>query len=192
MVRVIERLTKIKEPDSLLKFIEILKKQNELSLDSLTKHFVDFVHLTFTSYKMQDYLVDVNGKDLDMPSWQVTPSWQDSLWWNANELNSYKPRIEGLAPAVVRIGKLHSLQQKTDNLAFELHKFDQMLQETNLNSLNLNDLPFLLQCRTSDVFPNNSAHIAIFTNSPETRQAATAVLESIALRAIATFPVRKL
>ena len=67
-----------------------------------------------------------------------------------------------------------------------------MLQETNLNSFNLNDLPFLLQCRISDVFPSKSGHIVIFSNSPETRQAATAALESIALRAIATFPVRKL
>lgn len=175
-----------------LEFIKILKRQNELSLGSLTKYFLDFVRLTSTSCKMQDHLVDVNGKDLDIPSWQVTPSWQDFHWWKGDNQNSYKPRIEGLAPAVIRIGKLHSLQQKSDNLAFELHKFEQMLQATNLNSPKLNDLPFLLQCRISDVFPNKSGHIVIFSNSPETRQAAIAALESIALRAIATFPARKL
>jgi S-DNA-T family DNA segregation ATPase FtsK/SpoIIIE len=178
-----------------VEFKKLLEMRIEQTLSELGRILSDFITVMPFSYKIQDHLAQLDiEEDILTPSWQVTPSWQDLRWWETNKPNSYEPRIEGLAPVSIRSGTIRCLQKQGSDFLFNFSEYDQSLQnsEISLSNINLRDLPFLLQCRSTDVFPNKSGHIAIFTNSPETRQAATAALESIALRAIATFPVRKL
>jgi DNA segregation ATPase FtsK/SpoIIIE, S-DNA-T family len=151
------------------------------------------------SHLLLDRIVTiVNGErqSLDTPSRQISTSWEDERWSEDNVANKYVPRIEGLAPMLVRTGTLRVIKGQQSKFEFDLAKQSQsepihkLLIRKEID-LSLDELPLLLQCRSAKS-EKSPGHIAIFTNSPETRQAATAALESIALRAIATFPVRKL
>ncbi len=168
-------------------------------LPNLADTLVDSSGLIAAAHLMLDRLVTVidgERKFLDTPSRQITGSWDDKRWWEEDADNKYSPRTEGLAPMLVRAGKL--LEVRSQHSKFPLGIADwgrkpdiqELFTEKSIN-LKLDDLPLLLKCRTFKL-GEDSGNIAIFTNSPETRQAAIAALESIALRAIATFPARKL
>ena len=189
----------------ILEFIGTLMKQGGKFLQDFYQDVSVSAKKMSISYKIQDHVMRIvfpeqKFEDLEISSRQITPSWQDERWWDESAVNSYKPRTEGLAPMVIRSGTLHQI--KTQNSKSTLDLSELSLSESGNAILlkpllkdcytSLDDIPLLLQCRSSSQLSNKSGHIAIFTNSPETRQAATAALESIALRAIATFPVRKL
>jgi len=93
-------------------------------------------------------------------------------YWTATSFNEppYLPLIEGLAPSVIRVGEF-VLRQAQNSKA-----------------------PALLPIRSLKTGINDRlpGHIVIFSDSADSRQAAVRALESIALRAICTFPVRKL
>ncbi|MEE3716247.1 FtsK/SpoIIIE domain-containing protein [Tumidithrix elongata RA019] len=188
-----------------LEFLKTLAKQEGESLEDFYQAIGLSTNKISISHKLQDHVIRIvlpeqKLEELDTTSRQITPSWQDKRWWDEGILNSYKPRIEGLGPMVIRAGTLHQI--KTQKSKFTLDLIELNLSEPRsgilLKSLlqdcytSLDDIPLLLQCRSSNQFSNKFGHIAIFTNSAETRQAATVALESIALRAIATFPARKL
>lgn len=180
-----------------MKFVED-KVKNVLSHDLLDA-FINSSRYISASHLLLDHVITVAGGErqvLDTPSRQVTASWEDERWWKDNISNKYSPRTEGLAPMLIRTGTLCAIQGQEGGCFFDLGKWGKAeaiheLFTDNSVEIRLDDLPLLIQCLASKE-PKNSGHIAIFTNSPETRQAATAALESIALRAIATFPVRKL
>lgn len=156
-----------------------------------------------TAIKVDDeiQLVDANSR-------QITASWQDERWWEEDIASNYIPRTVGLAPLIIRSGTVCEIKISNSKFTLQFSDFEALFykafpatteievyqsiaQRYELDSANfrINDIPLLLQCRQ---LSNKPGHIAIFTNSTETRQAATAALESIALRAIATFPARKL
>ena len=136
-----------------LEFMKVLEMQASQSLDNFAKYLTEFMRVMSISYRMQDRLI-INGtedKNITTPSWQVTPSWQNLRWWETNEPNSYIPRAEGLAAGVIRTGMVRYLQKQGSTFLFDCGgEFDQMLQETGLFDINLRDLPFLLQCRSSN------------------------------------------
>lgn len=180
-----------------MKFVED-KVKNVLSHDLLDA-FINSSRYISASHLLLDHVITVADGErqvLDTPSRQVTVSWKDERWWKDNISNKYSPRTQGLAPMLVRTGTLCEIQGQEGGCFFDLGKWGKAeaiheLFTDNSVEIRLDNLPLLIQCLTSKE-AKNSGHIAIFTNSPETRQAATAALESIALRAIATFPVRKL
>ena len=93
-------------------------------------------------------------------------------YWTATSSGEppYLPLIEGLAPSVIRVGE------------FVLH------QAQNSKA------PALLPIRSLKTGSNDRlpGHIVIFSDDADSRQSAVRDLEAIALRAICTFPVRKL
>jgi S-DNA-T family DNA segregation ATPase FtsK/SpoIIIE len=168
-------------------------------LDELVDALVDSSRLISGSHLLLDRLlviVDGEKKLLTTPSRQVSRSWDDERWWEDDISNKYIPRTEGLAPILLRSGTLREIRSIHSGFSLPLdvwakkESVQQLFVENSIN-INLAELPLLLQSRTFKQ-GEDSGHIAIFTNSPETRQAATAALESIALRAMATFPARKL
>ncbi|ELS33821.1 MULTISPECIES: FtsK/SpoIIIE domain-containing protein [Pseudanabaena] len=180
-----------------LAFIKITEKVvNETLTDNFTNNIVETSQLLSSTHLLLDRLVTVvDGeiKPLETSSRQITVGWNDERWWNLNMKNAYTSRTEGLAPFLVRMGKLCEIVDKKSKFSVDLSNTDlvENLFEDKSIAITLDQLPLLLQYRTFKQ-GQDSGHIAIFTNSPETRQAATAALESIALRAIATFPARKL
>ncbi|AMW29886.1 FtsK/SpoIIIE domain-containing protein [Arthrospira platensis] len=101
----------------------------------------------------------------------LSASWNDPRWTPSENSDSYKPQNGGLAPGVLRIGEF---------------LLDQVQPPARV--------PALIPIRDfSNHLPNfKPGHIAIFSSDAESRQAALAGLESIALRVVSTFPVRKL
>jgi DNA segregation ATPase FtsK/SpoIIIE, S-DNA-T family len=98
--------------------------------------------------------------------------WSDSRWKPSMENpESYYPQTTGLAPGCLRVG--------------------QFLIERELDSASV---AALVPVRSLSLDPNNllPGHIVIFSNDAESRQAAISAIESISLRVISTFPVRKM
>jgi DNA segregation ATPase FtsK/SpoIIIE, S-DNA-T family len=180
--------------------IQLVKDRADgVLLDELASVLAESSRTISGSHLLLDRIVEiVNGERqfLDTPSRQVSNSWENERWWKDTVANKYIPRIEGLAPMLVRVGTLRVIKGRQSKFEFDLGKSAQsdpihkLLTRKEIE-LSLDELPLLLQCRTFKQ-GQNSGHIVIFSNSPETRQAATTALESIALRAIATFPARKL
>lgn len=104
--------------------------------------------------------------------------WSDPRWTSSEDsANAYRPQISGLAPGILRVGELHPVQnppQEQAPLTFPTPAF-----------VSIRALP-------SAVGDRRPGHIAIFSNNANSRQAAVAAIQSIALRTICTFPVRKL
>ncbi|MDV7391577.1 ATP-binding protein, partial [Arthrospira platensis SPKY1] len=101
----------------------------------------------------------------------LSAPWNDPRWTPSENRDSYKPQNGGLAPGVLRIGEF-------------------LLEQVQPPAR----VPALIPIRDfSNHLPNfKPGHIAIFSSDAESRQAALAGLESIALRVVSTFPVRKL
>jgi len=122
-------------------------------------------------------LLDGLGLDKESnPTRLITLPWSNCLWIPSENPSSYRSQISGLAPAILRVGEI----QQIGALAVD------QLQGASLPAL----LPIRALSANSDI--KMPGHIAIFSNDADSRQAAVAVLESIALRSICTFPARKL
>ncbi|EAW34803.1 FtsK/SpoIIIE domain-containing protein [Lyngbya sp. PCC 8106] len=108
--------------------------------------------------------------ELDHPR-LLSASWNDPRWTPSENRDSYKPQNGGLAPGVLRIGEF-------------------LLEQVQPPAR----VPALIPIRDFSNHLTNfkPGHIAIFSSDAESRQAALAGLESIALRVVSTFPVRKL
>lgn len=181
-------------------FLKLLENRiNGVLLNELNETLIDSSKSIYERYLLLDHLDKVVNGDLKFlnASRQITASWEDQKWLQKEDIaKKYTPRMEGLAPMLLRVATLREIKGQQSKFSFDLGEwgkkeaFSRSLTERNIN-LELDKLPLLLQCRASKL-GNNFGHIAIFTNSAETRQSAAKALESIALRSIATFPVRKL
>ena len=178
---------------------QVQNRADKVLLTNMTDILVNSSRLILSSHLLLDHIISIiDGEHqvLRTPSRQISATWEDEHWWKENVANSYSPRTEGLVPILIRVGTLRVIQRKQSKFFFD---FDEWSKKEEIHKLfaeaaidlRLDKLPLLLKCRCSKL-GTDFGHIAIFTNSPETRQAATAALESIALRAIATFPARKL
>ncbi|MGL4500677.1 MAG: FtsK/SpoIIIE domain-containing protein, partial [Planktothrix sp.] len=119
--------------------------------------------------QQQQNITEIRSQ-LDNPR-LLSASWNDPRWTPSEKGDSYQPQSSGLAPGIVRIGEF-------------------LLEQVQPPAR----VPALIPIRD---FSNHSTnfkpgHIAIFSSDAESRQAALAGLESIALRVVSTFPVRKL
>lgn len=110
------------------------------------------------------------------PTRLITLPWSDRLWTPSKDSLSYRPQTGGLAPGFIRVGEI------------------QQIGKLSIDRLQNATLPALIPIRALSANPDDKlpGHIAIFSNDAESRQAAVAALESIALRSICTFPARKL
>jgi DNA segregation ATPase FtsK/SpoIIIE, S-DNA-T family len=92
-----------------------------------------------------------------------------------SDLNTI-PGKDKAPPDIIRIGKFHHVGGLTRN------------------NMKLDDFPAIIPIRASSAGSNidRPGHIAIFSNDAASREAALAAIQSIAVRAIATFPVLKL
>lgn len=120
---------------------------------------------------------------IEKPSQDIAPrllsrSWNNPSWTSTkSNTNSYQPQISGQAPGILRIGK-----------------FEQVADFSKEQIPALAEIPAFIPVRA---IPNNSnlqlpGHIAIYSNDAESRQLAVEAIQSIALRIISTFPVKKL
>ena len=106
------------------------------------------------------------------PNSLITQAWNDIVWsLSESDENSYKPRMSGGILGILRIGEIQTIE-------------DEYISETNPV------IPALVPIR--NLSNNAPGHIVIFSNSAESRQLAVASLQSIALRIISTFPIRKM
>ncbi len=98
-------------------------------------------------------------------------SWDDYRWIPSENPDSYQPQTSGLAPGILRIGEF--LVEQIEPTA---------------------KIPAIIPIRDfSNHSPNfKPGHIAIFSSDAQSRQVALSGIESMALRVISTFPVRKL
>jgi DNA segregation ATPase FtsK/SpoIIIE, S-DNA-T family len=127
-----------------------------------------------TIFKKADGL----DKTSDTPPRLVTLPWHDRHWTpSQTDKNSYSPQTDGLAPEMLRIGNL--LRMGTLSL-------EQFRPETEIPAF----VP--IRCLSPSLSSKMPGHIVIFSNDAKSRQAAVSAIESIALRLISTFPVRKL
>jgi DNA segregation ATPase FtsK/SpoIIIE, S-DNA-T family len=114
----------------------------------------------------------------DTPPSLVTLPWHDRHWTpSQTDENSYSPQTDGLAPEMLRIGNL--LRMGTLSL-------EQFRPETEIPAF----VP--IRCLSPHLNSKMPGRIVIFSNDVKSRQAAVSAIESIALRLISTFPVRKL
>ncbi len=109
--------------------------------------------------------------------------WSDEIWHQlysgSNGSNGYQPRLGGLAPGILRVGTVSSVNHR-EKLP------EPIITEPGIPAL----VPIrAMSSNTADKMPG---HLVIFSNNAESRQAAVAAIQSIALRIICTFPVRKL
>jgi DNA segregation ATPase FtsK/SpoIIIE, S-DNA-T family len=116
----------------------------------------------------------------DTPPRLISLPWEDSCWTPSQENeNSYRPQTNGLPPSVLRVGELQQIGTLTPS---------QLQPQTNIS------IPAFVPIRA--ISTNSSirmpGHIAIFSNDAQSRQAAVKAIESMALRLVSTFPVRKL
>lgn len=127
-----------------------------------------------TTFKKADGL----DRNSDNPPRLVTLPWHDRHWTpSPTDQNSYSPQTDGLAPEMLRIGNL--LRMGTFSL-------EQFRPETEIPAF----VP--IRCLSPHLSSKMPGHIVIFSNDAKSRQAAVSAIESIALRLISTFPVRKL
>jgi DNA segregation ATPase FtsK/SpoIIIE, S-DNA-T family len=108
----------------------------------------------------------------ELSSRLLSRPWSDPCWFpSTNHPECYRPQTSGLAPGILRVGSL--------------------LLERELEQASV---PALVPIRQLSSDPNYRlpGHVVIFSNDSESRQAAIAAIESIALRVISTFPVRKM
>lgn len=101
----------------------------------------------------------------------LTLPWDDPRWTPSENSSNYKPKTGGLGPGILRIGE------------FLLEQVGPSVR-----------VPALVPIRDfSPDFPSyQPGHIAIFSSDAESRQTALSAIESMALRVVSTFPVRKL
>lgn len=121
--------------------------------------------------------IDDAIKDFDSPLVGSTAprllsrSWKDPYWTIVDENMTFNPHLDGLAPGVVRIGNL---------LIDEVKDADSIPAMIPLRSI------------SSDSQNIGAGHIAIASTNQDNRLASVAALQSIAVRAITSFPARKL
>ena len=142
------------------------------------KYFNDVLNssceILSTIFKQADAL-DITS---DTPPRLVTLPWHDRRWTpSRTDENSYSPQTDGLAPEMLRIGNL--LRMGTFSL-------EQFRPEAAIPAF----VP--IRCLSPSLSSKMPGHIVIFSNDAKSRQAAVSAIESIALRLISTFPVRKL
>jgi DNA segregation ATPase FtsK/SpoIIIE, S-DNA-T family len=141
---------------------------------SVDKVFDKKYYILSTIFKKADAL----DRTSDTPPRLVTLPWHDRRWTpSQTDKNSYSPQTDGLAPEMLRIGNL--LRMGTLSLK-------QFRPETEIPAF----VP--IRCLSPSLSSKMPGHIVIFSNDAKSRQAAVSAIESIALRLISTFPVRKL
>lgn len=113
--------------------------------------------------------------------------WSDEIWHQldrgSNGSNGYQPRLGGLAPGILRVGTVRNI-----------HHIENYLPEPIITEPGI---PALVPIRAMSSNPADKmpGHLVIFSDDEHysgSRQAAVALIQSIALRIICTFPVRKL
>ena len=99
----------------------------------------------------------------------LTANWDNPYWkvTTSRTIGGYQPHFLGSAPSVVRVGEV----------IIKLPGFTTMERSA------------LIPIRSLSTFPG---HLAITSNSLTTRQAVLSCLQSLAVRLMATFPVRKM
>jgi DNA segregation ATPase FtsK/SpoIIIE, S-DNA-T family len=129
---------------------------------------------------LRQLLAEIDGLDneLNASPRLISLPWSDNNWNVSEKLsNSYKPIVGGDAPEMLRVGKIIEV----GNLSFQ----------ENLELLE--EIPAFVPIRrlSSQSKLKLPGHIVIFSNDSQSRQEALYALESIALRLISTFPIRK-
>ncbi len=123
--------------------------------------------------KIMEIMVKIETSESpDIPPRLLTLNWDDSLWIpSENDPTHWQPQISGLAPDIVRIGE------------FELN-YDNKFAK----------FPALLPIRdfSKELTNYTSGHIAFYSEDTDSRQTTLLALQSIAVRIISSFPVRKL
>ncbi|NER97317.1 MAG: ATP-binding protein [Symploca sp. SIO1B1] len=169
---------KINREEKLLN--EQIKQCRNNGLYNISKA-IEFIDLAREGANKQNYLFQQVWQQQQQPIANLTVAfdvprllalpWDNPQWNPYSSDNSYQPPIQGLAPGVLRIGEL-------------------LLEQVDPPK----KIPALVPIRDfSNKFPNfKPGHIAIFSRTAESRQAALSSIESIALRVISTFPIRKL
>lgn len=134
--------------------------------------------------------------------------WSDTRWTpSEHNPNSYRPQTTGEAPRKLRIGELKRVEKKstktppTEVSETTASTTSPSRLKTNFKS-KVTEESEPLEMASAAVVPirsystlkkeNYPGHIAIFSDGNTTRKAALNALESMALRTICTFPVRKL
>ncbi|QJB25345.1 FtsK/SpoIIIE domain-containing protein [Limnospira fusiformis] len=178
----------LKEEQKFLNRIESNKIELKQQIESLEKQVLSSIYIVNEDTKLAQERAMLEGEtfslkceekqkeisqlvhQLDHPRLLSAP-WNDPRWTPSENRDSYKPQNGGLAPGVLRIGEF-------------------LLEQVQPPAR----VPALIPIRDfSNHLPNfKPGHIAIFSSDAESRQAALAGLESIALRVVSTFPVRKL
>ncbi len=126
---------------------------------------------------MMHVIDGVTAASEECPPRLISLPWGDRLWSPSDrEKNSYRPQTSGLAPGVLRIGELQQLG------TLPLEELQPRIS-----------IPAFVPIRalSTDPASHTPGHIAIFSNSADSRQAAVEAIQSIALRVISTFPVKK-
>jgi S-DNA-T family DNA segregation ATPase FtsK/SpoIIIE len=102
----------------------------------------------------------------------LTLPWHHSSWTPSEAANGYQPLISGAASSLLRIGEITQVQ----NIP--------LVDKT---------IPALVPIRALSKEPKDRmpGHLAIFSNSPESRQIAIGAIQSIALKIISAFPLRQ-
>jgi hypothetical protein len=121
-------------------------------------------------------LIDESDPKLsDSPPRLLSLTWNDPRWTPFNNenknINGYKPQVKGLAPGILCIGEL---------------LIEQVEPIVRVPAL----IP--IRCLSNNSSQLKNGHLAIFSSDTESRQVAIRAIESIALRVIATFPLRRL
>jgi DNA segregation ATPase FtsK/SpoIIIE, S-DNA-T family len=129
---------------------------------------------------LKQLLSEIDGLDSDSPASPrlISLPWEDDNWYPSLEnINSYKPDSKGDAPEMIRLGRI----LQAGSLSF--HE----------NSELLNNIPAFAPIRNlvSDSKLAMPGHIVIFSNDAKSRKEALSALESVALRLISTFPIRR-
>ena len=160
----------INELSKLVDYKNLAQKQVEESQKTLTKEWNTQKQI------LDEIMTQVDGGQIinsnSLPPRLLSLPWSDSRWTpSETDKNSYSPQTTGLAPGIVRVGEL----------------LIEQIQPTE-------KIPAFLPIRNVSKNPEESlpGHITIFSSDAESRQAACAAIQSIALRTIATFPARKI
>jgi len=159
---------------TIAEYTKLAERQVESSKNALSKEWL------FQKAQLTQLFNHINEPKSDQTGTPLPPRLLSLPWKifvglpvsvsNANA-DYYSPQISGLAPGIVRVGEL-------------------LVEQVQPPAV----VPALIPIRalSNDSSAHQPGHIAIFSSDAESRQAAVAAIESIALRVISTFPVRKL